>query len=517
MKNIILSIVAMAGFLLTKGQQTYITGGLFVGASEELVVFDNLTLASTADVKMQDNATLRMIGANTVVASGANITNTNNTQIGTGRFLFAGTAGQTLNGGNSSALGGAHPSFLNVAIDNVHNLSLTGSNTRITNGLNFINGHLVLANLNLELASTAATTNANGTRHVVTNGTGFLAKESFSSAFTFPIGRATSDYTPATITPTVADDFFVQVKNYSESASDEVTSADGINRTWNIYSTNGTGARLALQHNNSSNGANYTANGGDAMAFVTQYLGIDWVPYVGSQGTWQKGTGAQGTNVQGSISGSVIHSRDYTVTATSSSANAAFFSKSTLELTPLPVSLLQFDAQKENQSSALLSWVTSTEINSAFFEVQTSHNGHDWHKLGEVRAQGNSYETNAYKFLHQNPLIGINYYRLNAVDLDGHSQHSQVRFLEFPDRHFFISNIVVFPNPVENLLNVRSENKITHSILYSIDGKLVADSKNDAEGTDFTLDLSSFANGVYYLKLISIIGQEKVFKITVNK
>jgi hypothetical protein len=84
-------------------------------------------------------------------------------------------------------------------------LTLNITNTRIASELDFISGHKLLVNNGLELSTDA--TNANGTRHLVTNGTDFMAKEGFSIAFSSPVGRTTSDYTPTSITPIPYDNF----------------------------------------------------------------------------------------------------------------------------------------------------------------------------------------------------------------------------------------------------------------------------------------------------------------------
>jgi hypothetical protein len=479
----------------------------------EMGVFGNLQLSADAQVFFQNGSTLHMLGSTTTVSSNSEIfANTASTQAGTGRLLFVGTAPQTLDGGNSSAIGGTQPSLINLAINNTDNLTLTNTNTRITSGLDFINGHVILGNNGLELSSAASASNANGTRYVVTNGTGFMVKEGFSSAFSFPVGRATSDYTPATVTPSATDDFFVQVKNYSESASDEFVTTDGVNRTWNIYSTAGAGANIALQHNSTTNGSNYTTNGGDLSAFVTQYQGLQ-----SGRGTWELGTGAQGTNVSGSVSGSVVHNRVYSPTALTSSANGAFFSKSTLPLTPLPIALLDFYAKKRDENQALLSWSTTTEYNSSHFEVETSTNGVSWAKIGEVKAQGVSYEVTNYQLIHPNPALGVNYYRLNLVDLDGSAEFSKIQSVLFGNVTSTLANVVVFPNPSNGMLNISSSSKTYNYTLTDMHGKTIHSFNNQTDENDFQLDLSMYANGIYFIKANSQNGEVKTFKIVLNK
>src|SRR5690606_22091585 len=181
------------------------------------------------------------------------------------------------------------------------------------------------------LSKNSVSSGANEQRYIVTDGTGNLVKDSLlaSANYMFHVGRAESDYTPATITNdngSAPNRFNVQVKDYTESASDEASPERGMHRTWNIFSSLGGPATLVLQHNTSTNDlADYTDNGADANAFVTQYAGA---------GVWQIGLGATGTDAAGTVAGSRTHTRSYTTTATTQNADIAFFSKSSTLMNP---------------------------------------------------------------------------------------------------------------------------------------------------------------------------------------
>jgi hypothetical protein len=176
-------------------------------------VFGNLQTGTDAQLFFLNGSTLHMLGNATSIHNGSEIyANNTSTQSGTGRILYIGAAAQTLDGGNSNAIGGTQPSLINIVVNNANNLTLINTNTRISSGLDLTAGHVILGNNNLEMGTSAAIANANQTKYVVTNGTGFLAKENFSAAFNFPVGRTIADYTPAIITPSAADNFFCKCK-----------------------------------------------------------------------------------------------------------------------------------------------------------------------------------------------------------------------------------------------------------------------------------------------------------------
>ena len=478
----------------------------------EMGVSGNLQAGADAQLFFQNSSTLNMLGAATTINSGAEIfASTSSTQTGTGRILFGGAAPQTLDGGNDAPIGGAQPSLINVAINNPDNLTLTNTNTRVTSGVDFINGHVIIGNNNLELSSTATATNANGTRHVVTNGTGFIAKEGFTSAFSFPVGRNTSDFTPATVTPTASDNFFVQVKDYSESASQEFVTTDGVDRTWNIYSTGGAGANIALQHNSTTNGTG-TFPFNEADAFVTQYQGIQWVSGAQqNQGVWQTGTGANAPSATGSITGSTVRDRNYTATATTPSANGAFFSKSSNILTPLPVRDLSFDAKANGVLKSKLNWTTSSEYNTSHFEVYTSKDGNNWLKIGEVKSVGYADQLSTYQFDHNKAVLGLNFYKINLIDLDGKQTLSEIKVVDFNlTNNYFL----VYPNPSSDFISVESSD-VSKIELIGIDGKKVEIEINE-NGNIHQFSVKHLAASTYFLLLTNRIGEVNRIPVIIN-
>ena len=85
--------------------------------------------------------------------------------------------------------------------------------------------------------------------------------------------------------------------------------------------------------------------------------------------------------------------------------------------TILPVTLVNLRAQEES-GQALLSWETTEESNSGYFEIQKSSDAKDWVTIGSVPAKGNSQQLNRYSFTDTNLDRSVNYYRLRSVDLD---------------------------------------------------------------------------------------------------
>jgi hypothetical protein len=177
---------------------------------------------------------------------------------------------------------------------------------------------------------------------------------------------------------------------------------------------------------------------------------------------------------------------------------------------PVPIKLLSFDAVKQNKS-VYLSWETATEMNSSHFDVQTSRNGTDWQTIGTVAAAGNSNTARRYSFTHSTPGKGINYYRIKLVDLDAKFEFSPTKAISFSTS----TSITVSPNPTADKVFITSGNSGTVELtIYSTEGRLVQNFKAFVLGN--SIDMSSFAPGIYMLKITDKDGSTEVMRVVKN-
>jgi hypothetical protein len=160
----------------------------------------------------------------------------------------------------------------------------------------------------------------------------------------------------------------------------------------------------------------------------------------------------------------------------------------------LPLTWRSFTVTKQ-VSGALLNWVTASESNTTEFEVQYSPDGNRWTRIGTVAAAGNTFGETSYRFLHPDPVTGMNYYRLLQKDLDGRSTYSTV----LP---YFLGNndqLRIYPNPVSGgKLFVRIAVTGTMAV-YTIEGRLVQQQPLIA-GTQ-EIDISRLPKGIYHLRI----------------
>ena len=115
----------------------------------------------------------------------------------------------------------------------------------------------------------------------------------------------------------------------------------------------------------------------------------------------------------------------------------------------LPVTLLDFNAVLEGRKVNTL-WHVANEGSTKLYEVEHSANGAAYKKAGVVIAT----QKNSYSFIHNDPVIGKNYYRLKILDKDGKFTYSKIREVELSENGF----VKIYPNPFRDILyiNIKS-------------------------------------------------------------
>jgi hypothetical protein len=176
--------------------------------------------------------------------------------------------------------------------------------------------------------------------------------------------------------------------------------------------------------------------------------------------------------------------------------------------TPLPVTLAAFNAVRQ-EAVALLTWSTTSEINSELFEIQRSTDAKNWTLIRTVRASGNAANTQYYRHTDELPESGTNYYRLKMIDFDQSFAFSQIRSVHFPE----FSWARLFPNPVSHTLQINIRNKMVRKLrLIDLSGRVLHDIK--IQSSELQLDMRPYIPGMYFVHLEQENGLVAVFKIT---
>lgn len=173
----------------------------------------------------------------------------------------------------------------------------------------------------------------------------------------------------------------------------------------------------------------------------------------------------------------------------------------------LPIQLLYFNAQGLNINTNQLNWATAMELDNAYFILEHSRDAVNFEEIGRTIGAGNSNSTLTYHYNHNQPASGLNYYRLTQVDYDGTSTKSNIAVV---DNRREATNIQVFPNPTDNLVNFTSDTPIRQVSIHNTLGELV----KQVTVLDNGISLQELPSGVYYLtfKTDFDIQTQKVIK-----
>ncbi len=161
----------------------------------------------------------------------------------------------------------------------------------------------------------------------------------------------------------------------------------------------------------------------------------------------------------------------------------------------LPVTWLSFNAIKQG-SSVTLNWSTAKEQNTKDYEVQHSINDANWSDIGILPAAGNSNTILQYSFVDQNPVSGLNYYRLLQRDADNRTTYSKVVLVDFLNAERMLT---VYPNPVLNgTMTIKLKEASTVWVYNCVGVKMMG---KEFTAGDHQFNLSQFAKGTYYMKV----------------
>jgi hypothetical protein len=440
---------------LAANENLYVVGD--IGLFGNMLNAGNINIAPTASIFFLNPATL---WENTTAT--ATFTNT-------GKIIFKGAttlpSQQTIRGGYNTSVSLTQPAFPSIELDNTAHVQLefnqntgtTRGSAYVLNNINFINGSLFVNDQNLVLSSTATLTNTNTTnKYVITNftsnyqfnpNTGYLRKNGLTNgqSFTFPVGRALNDYTPAVITQgSTTQDIAVQVKNFSETATFLflANTQNSIDRLWTIIGSSGAGINMTLTHNTSTNGTAYNTNY-STQAFITKYDNSD--------GRWDKGPTPWGeTNV---VSGTQTLSRLTPMTATSAGIDG-YYTKAIASIngTVLPFISINLYGSLSN-NIAKLRWEVVTDKDISHYEILKSNDAINFHSITRTTAINNSLRNKIYTTEDSSILNNEKYYyRIKAVGNDGRVYYSNIVFLE--KQNIKINYCSIYPNPTKNNFNI---------------------------------------------------------------
>ena len=183
------------------------------------------------------------------------------------------------------------------------------------------------------------------------------------------------------------------------------------------------------------------------------------------------------------------------------------------QASPLPVSLVSFNAIIEENRKVKLNWRTEQESDIDSYVVQRAiAESNNYLNIGVVQSIGNNNSQNQYSFIDNNLEKDIlYYYRLQIKTIRGGSKYSPIRKVIINNTNHISVNI--YPNPANTQINVKLNNVTIKNIqikLYSDLGQLLFTKEYFQTDSAASLYIQKYSKGVYWVVVNN--GNDRVVK-----
>lgn len=187
---------------------------------------------------------------------------------------------------------------------------------------------------------------------------------------------------------------------------------------------------------------------------------------------------------------------------------------------PLPIKLTSFSGKIISQQSHI-KWITSSEINSDWFELQRSTDASNFANIAFIKSKGGLNTITIYDFIDNEPEGGVNYYRLISVDMNGSQDTSKVIALNYSSDKK-LSTVRIYPNPADEIVSISLQLNSPTSLVFKIftsDGKLIRLKKIIKTDENFLLkeNIADLPEGIYVFKFEDAILETNLSEIKVIK
>jgi hypothetical protein len=162
----------------------------------------------------------------------------------------------------------------------------------------------------------------------------------------------------------------------------------------------------------------------------------------------------------------------------------------------LPVEIADFTG-RFNGKTIDLDWNTASEESNDFFSVERSTDVELFTAIGRVTGLNTATH---YSFRDDNPVMGLNYYRLRQNDFDGNFAYSDV--IQLTASGTGLMGADVYPNPAKGSFNLELKGEWDETVTVSLldqNGR-VLNSWSRSSSVLIQLPLPQLTSGIYQVR-----------------
>jgi len=169
-----------------------------------------------------------------------------------------------------------------------------------------------------------------------------------------------------------------------------------------------------------------------------------------------------------------------------------------MDLAAAPVELTTFNATANRDKNVLLLWETASELNNEYFQVEYSTDGRNFTSLGTVNGRGTTSSVSSYRFVHDQPVSKLNYYRLKQVDFDGKFEYSNVAVAKLE----IDKSLTIVPTIVKDALQVHYQGEESEVVIFNLNGQIVYQAVKNFENGFQEIGVNDLPKGIYFLSVV---------------
>jgi hypothetical protein len=170
----------------------------------------------------------------------------------------------------------------------------------------------------------------------------------------------------------------------------------------------------------------------------------------------------------------------------------------------LPVSLVDFSVENQEDKNVLVSWSTESENNNDYFLVERSYDGENFNVIDKVEGAGNSQSRLNYWMNDGDVSVkGVRYYRLKQVDFNGNYKYHEIKVVNIAP----VSEITLFPNPVSSNLTITLESFLDDAVInlqvHDATGRIVVDRTGELNKgfNSYDMNMNECTSGLYFISI----------------
>lgn len=180
--------------------------------------------------------------------------------------------------------------------------------------------------------------------------------------------------------------------------------------------------------------------------------------------------------------------------------------------TPLPVTLMGFDARRLTKIKVQVTWQTVMEQNNYGFDIERRLDGEPvFVNIGFAPTKapgGNSNDRLDYSFTDANGFSGVSYYRLKQIDIGNQFTYTHIKAVKGMGNTQV--SVMLYPNPNQGQFTIRLDgvNKTYDAVVTDMGGKVVRQLRLSNSNN---VNISGLNAGTYIIRIPDVFGEGEGF------